>query len=135
MIQTETYDRKPFTVQAIQVTLENIAEVAELCNGEVMVESGGDQFIKVDVHNPMNDKQTQAHVTDWVLDSGRGYKVYTNKAFRAGFQKGSGAQVTVVANVFDGANTIKPGGGVHSSAALNTIPGAGGGGTSIHHAL
>lgn len=97
---TEKYVRKPLYVDAVQVTAENFMDVARWCFGEIKNKDGSDvdyskgpdpenQFIKVRVTNPKNIKQTQASVGDWILytDSGRGFKVYTTKAFLASFEK------------------------------------------------
>lgn len=89
-----TYSRKPFVVEAIQVTQENVFEVAEWCGGEVKKsppksapagQTGEDLYVKVKVIKAQNDRQSQAFVGDWVLRSGNNFKVYTNKAFLATF--------------------------------------------------
>ncbi len=88
MIQTQTYVRKPLYVEAIQVTAENFNELALWCSGtiqEVTEKTHTFQFISVRVTNPMNPRQGQARVGDWILVSDRGYKVYTSKAFEKSF--------------------------------------------------
>lgn len=88
-MKTEQYVRKPFEVEAIQVTAENIEEVAKWCMGDVRHKSGPDggltPYVKVRVHRPLNARQTEAYVGDWVLYAHRGYKVYTEKAFADNF--------------------------------------------------
>ncbi len=95
-IATEKYIRKPLYVDAVLVTEENFAEIAEWCQGEVRTSNGDDPvsdpginpsatYIRVRVHNPKNTRQTKAFVGDWILYTERGYKVYTQKAFRASF--------------------------------------------------
>lgn len=37
-MQIETYDRKPFSVKAVQVDFKNVNEVAEWCNGTVITQ-------------------------------------------------------------------------------------------------
>lgn len=87
-IKTERYVRKTFYVDAaIQVTAENMAEVAEWCRGDVRTMDDGSSYIKVRVIRPMDERQTRAFVTDWVLYAGTGYKVYTDKAFKNSFDK------------------------------------------------
>lgn len=87
----EQYSRKSFPVDAVRVTVENLAEVAEWCNGEIHEDTTSDnptfhpQYVKVRVQNPLTPRQTQAYVGDWVLYAGKGYKVYTNKAFIKSF--------------------------------------------------
>jgi hypothetical protein len=94
-MQTNTYYRKPFPVQAVQVTAENLFEVASWCKGEVLVtqpRSAGpgstDQksYVKVPVVAPRNPKQTMAFPSDWVLQAGTSFKVYSTKAFMDTFR-------------------------------------------------
>jgi len=87
------YVRKPFYIDAIQVTTENLNEVAKWCQGEVRWAcrdpkgtAEKDAYVKVRVHRPLNERQTQAFVGDWVLYAGTGYKVYTLKAFTNSFE-------------------------------------------------
>lgn len=86
------FARKPFYIDAVQVTDKNMTLIAEWCQGAVRVtkrdnKDGIDEkYIKVRVHRPLNDRQTQAFVGDWVLYAGTGYKVYTNKAFINSFE-------------------------------------------------
>lgn len=83
-MQTTKFTRKPFEVDAVQVTADNIEEVAKWCQGEVITED--DQpCIKVRVLRALNDRQTKAFVGDWVLYAGTGYKVYIDKAFKKSF--------------------------------------------------
>lgn len=85
-VKTEKYVRKPFFVDAAQVTPENIAAVAEWAAGEVICDADGDH-VKVRVHRPLNERQTKAFVGDWILYAGTGFKVYTNKAFAGCFER------------------------------------------------
>lgn len=94
-METKRYTRKSFDVDAIQVTAENIEEVARWCMGEVRFQErlpvdGGTTpvnrpYIAVRVFHPKNPRQTQAFIGDWVLYAGTGYKVYTPKAFEQSF--------------------------------------------------
>lgn len=99
-LKIEKYTRKPFPVEAVQVTEDNLSEVAQWCGGDIHtstktlrddqgVETGKIklQFVKVDVHRPLNDRHTKAFVGDWVLKSESGFKVYALKAFENSFQK------------------------------------------------
>ena len=85
-VQTMQYARKPFVIDAVRVTAENIEEVAEWCEGEVRTKKDASKYIKVAVQRPMNDRQTMAFAGDWVLKAGMGFKVYTQKAFEASFE-------------------------------------------------
>ena len=96
-VVTTKYVRKPLFVDAVQITLANFNEVAEWCQGEVRdyhdkplapeqaTNEALERYIHVRVHNPKNVRQTKAFVGDWLLYTERGYKVYTQKAFRASF--------------------------------------------------
>jgi hypothetical protein len=86
-INTEKFARKPFYVDAIQVTEENMQEVAKWCDGTVEGTDAGENFIKVRVHRPLNERQTKAFVNDWILYAGSGYKIYTPKAFNHSFER------------------------------------------------
>lgn len=85
-MNTSTYVRRPFEVEAVQVTAENIQQVAEWCGGEVKNKgASGDRYIKVPVQSPVNVRQGEAHLGDWVLFANRGFKCYTDKAFERAF--------------------------------------------------
>lgn len=89
IMEKQLYGRKAFTVEAVQVTAENMAEVAEWCGGEIKSKPNRgrtENYIQVPTHRPLNEKQTQAFVSDWVLESNSGFKVYTDKPFRASFE-------------------------------------------------
>lgn len=90
-INTTTYIRNPLYVEAVQVTRENFTELALWCQGEIIEvpsDPSGKQwepYIQVRVTNPMNPRQAQARIGDWILTSDRGYKIYTPKAFANSF--------------------------------------------------
>lgn len=91
MITTEKFVRKPFYIDAVQITEENMADVAKWCGGEVhdvpeTDKHGSSTFIRVKVQHPMTDRQTRGMVGDWVLYANKGYKVYTEKAFGRNFE-------------------------------------------------
>lgn len=89
-VETTTYVRKPFEVEAVQVTEENIEAVAQWCDGKVLAEGDDENpkaFIKVRVARALNERQTKAYLGDWVLYAGTGYKVYTPKAFGKTFEQ------------------------------------------------
>lgn len=90
-VQTQQFVRKEFAVEAVQVTPDNMADVAKWCVGKIM--SDGEKeghlsrdYIKVRVAYPINERQTQAYLGDWVLKSGKSFKVYTNSAFEKSFR-------------------------------------------------
>lgn len=93
------YVRKPFAVEGLQVTEENIHQVAEWCNGSVRTGQGRfgrdkELFVRVWVLRPQTDRQTMAFVGDWVLYAGTGFKVYTNEAFEKNFEVPAEAKET-----------------------------------------
>lgn len=90
-LQIETYVRRAFPVKAVEVTDDNIYDVAKWCGGEIRTSRIPNQkaqkFIKVEVRNPLNDRQTRAFPGDWVLFAEEQFKVYTPKAFEMSFEK------------------------------------------------
>lgn len=86
-LKTHKFARKPFYVDAVRVTEENMARVAEWCGGEIKNDSQEGPYIKVKVYRPMVDRQAMAFLGDWVLFAGTGFKVYTPKAFDKSFEK------------------------------------------------
>ena len=101
-LETQKFVRKPFDVEAVQVTEENFDAVVEWTAGQVEFKDDGTKYIRVRVHQPMNPEQTRAYIGDWVLYS-RGFKVYKDKAFRNNFVTEGGAKtIQVVNNVFNG---------------------------------
>lgn len=92
------YTKKPFHVEAVKVTAENMAEVAKWCGGEIIkapLPGVGQRVasatlvecIKTPVLRPINDRQTKAFVDDFVVRAGTGFKVYTSVAFEKTFQE------------------------------------------------
>jgi hypothetical protein len=98
MVVTEKYVRKPLYVDVVRITMENMHEVADWCQGEIKnyaneslsLEDATNQtverYIHVRVHNPKNVRQTKAFINDYLLYTERGYKVYTEKAFKNSFE-------------------------------------------------
>lgn len=87
-METTTFARKPFYVQAVQVTEENFDKIAEWTGGTVTQAKQG-KYIKVAVQRFLYERQTQAFVGDWILYTKQGendsFKVYTDGAFRKSF--------------------------------------------------
>lgn len=92
-VTTTKYIRKPLYVDAVRITNANFEEIAEWCEGEIQrhVVQGkgatGKKYIRIQVTNPKNPRQTRAYVGDWILYTERGYKVYTNTAFVESFDE------------------------------------------------
>lgn len=96
MIETDKYIRKPLFVNATRITEENFDSAVTWCEGVVETETAGPRvgkkFIKVSVHGiPKSQRQTKAFVGDWILHTERGFKVYTDNAFRSSFNPVDGA--------------------------------------------
>lgn len=98
----QKFVRKPFAVRAVQVTVENINEVATWSEGTVLGTGTSNEHIKIDVKHALNDRQREAHVGDWVLNTKKGFKVYTDRAFKANFQPEAVGErtTTKIFNVF-----------------------------------
>lgn len=92
-IEIKKYISKPTTVEAIQITKDNMAEVADWCAGEVRThkdEHGKiEKYVKVKVWRAQSEKLSQGFIGNWVLKRGTGYKVYTDKAFKSGYTDGA----------------------------------------------
>lgn len=86
MIEVDKYQRRPFFVEAVKVTVDNMREVAEWCNGSI-IETTKETYIKVKVKRPTNHRQTTALIGDWVLSSEYGYKVFSPRNFDLKFAK------------------------------------------------
>lgn len=86
-LKTQKYDKKPFSVEAVRVTQENLMAVLEWCAGVLFPASGKlGPFVKVEVRRPISERQTRAYIGDWVLKAGSGFKVYNDRAFFEAFQ-------------------------------------------------
>lgn len=101
-ITPKKFSRRPFVVEAVQVTEENFEAVAEWCGGSIvrvqepvqttipdLGTSTERRFISVEVSRPLSRRQTEAYVGDWVLYASRGFKVYANRPFMKNFVEGS----------------------------------------------
>ena len=92
-IKTETFARRPFLVEAVRVSSTNMTEAAEWCGGEIRSEKRGNrtvQHIYVEgIPNAKSDRQKKAYVGDFLLMYGKGFKIYTPKAFDDCFEEPS----------------------------------------------
>ena len=82
---TESFAHTPLFVDAVQVTDENMAELAVWCDGTQATNELGLFYVKVNVIRPLRTRQTMAFAGDWVLRTNTGFKVYTNNAFKKSF--------------------------------------------------
>jgi hypothetical protein len=88
------YVRNPIIVGAVQVTLENVQDVAQWCGGTIMFatteqseQSKENLYIQVPVERPLNERATRAFLGDWVLELNKSFKVYTDRGFQRTFVK------------------------------------------------
>lgn len=84
-MKTTKFMRRLFHVEAVQVTAENMEEVATWCEGEVKSTGSDAPYIKVKVRRPLNEKHTRAFIGDWVSLSETGFKVYAKRSFQNTF--------------------------------------------------
>lgn len=100
-MKTEQFARKPFLIDAVQVTAANIDEVTKWCGGKVETIERGNKTVKyidVPVSRPMNERQKKAFVGDWVLKAGKSFKCYTSRAFDDCFEKPSADNTVRIQN-------------------------------------
>lgn len=95
-VKLEKFVRKQFPVEAVQVTAENMEEIAKWCKGTIestdssiaeQLNKPVQTWIRIDTLKPIDDRQTQAFVGDWVVVFNRGYKIYKNNAMNNSFDK------------------------------------------------
>lgn len=84
-LEIKRYTHIPLTVEAVQITSENMAAVAEWCGGTIQTDGVRKEYIRVAVLKPLNERQTCGYVGDWVLKTDIGLKIYLNRAFRRAF--------------------------------------------------
>lgn len=81
-MQFKTYVRKPFTVEAVEVTEDNIDEIAKMC-GTIETTDRGDKFIKVDQEVVKN--VTRVYVGFWMTKNGGSIRFYSKRIFTQQF--------------------------------------------------
>ncbi|QPL14718.1 hypothetical protein SEA_SCHWARTZ33_73 [Gordonia phage Schwartz33] len=95
-LEIQAFQRKPFQVQAVQITEENFEKVAAWCGGSIvtvqetrhqaLLPGKPKRYIQVNVTRPLSKRQTEAYVGDWILFASKGYKVYANRPFLKNFE-------------------------------------------------
>jgi hypothetical protein len=93
-MQIETYDRKPFSVKAVQVNFENVYEVAEWCKGTVIKQKTkmlGVQTdvpaVKVEGQGDNRGKSFIATLGCYVVELKGSFRVYKPAQFDSSFEK------------------------------------------------
>lgn len=66
-IETHTFNRHPVTVEAVQITAENMLDVSQWCGGKVVTPESDERYIDVPVQNPRVPRHGQGRVGDWVV--------------------------------------------------------------------
>lgn len=100
VMDIQKFVRRSFDVRAVQVTEDNLEEVTAWAHGDL--QGDGDRiYISVKVKHPLNKRQTQAFVGDWVLKTQKGFKVYQDEAFKRNFQPYEDLSAAVRQNVFN----------------------------------
>lgn len=84
-METHLFERKTFTVEAVQVSLENMPEVVRWTGGTLRKDDLHRPYVAVEVNRPANVKQTMAYEGDWVLKTATGFRIYTDHAFHKSF--------------------------------------------------
>lgn len=89
-----TYDRKPFSVTAVELSFENIHEVSEWCKGEVGTEStkilGTTTMLPVLHIQGMGDargKDFVARLGYFIVELNGSFRVYKPKQFKETFKR------------------------------------------------
>lgn len=100
-LATKQYTQNPLIVDAVQVTADNMAEVATWCGGTVKTLTNKERnrtskYIDVNVINPKSIRQGRAFVGDFVLATDKGYKVFNPTAFANTFREYSPSMNVVV---------------------------------------
>lgn len=95
-MEPSAYQRKPFRVQAIQVTDENLSDLAEWCGGAVRLEEDGFDGFKSYVDVPTTKatsryrlQRVRAYVGDWLvrLTEDNNFKIYKTRSFLEIFEE------------------------------------------------
>lgn len=100
-IQVKKYTAKPVVVEAVQVTSENMAEVAKWCKGQICTEAVPaeksatgeaftERYVKPKMYRPptvrknnreVDEERSKGYVGKWIIKRGTNFQVYTDQAF------------------------------------------------------
>lgn len=115
-LDIQKYNRKPFLVDGVRITKENFDEAAAWCESSEIHHNERipeKSFFKVNVKNPINDRQTLAYPGDWLLRNTNGFKVYTDYAFGHNFELVDGPDTFFIGGVQVKADDSVPEGTIH----------------------
>lgn len=112
MIEFELYDRNSFTIDAVQVTKQNIVELAQINNAYVQTERIGSivsEFFTIPILSPGRPAQfVKVYVGNWfTVRDGSPYR-YTDKKFQAIFTKRMPLQTSLDSLRSDISDAIEP---------------------------
>lgn len=89
-LKIEQAERKPFLVDYVLVTEENMEEAAKWCGGRIRTSRHDNvsvRYIKVEVTRPANPRQTKALAGDRILHTSSGFRVYMDIPFQKSFRE------------------------------------------------
>lgn len=100
-LELNTYVRKPFEVEAVQITVGNVYGVAKWCNGTVELTGykvlGSKTMlpcIKLEGNGPQKGKMVTALLNHWIVRQDENFRVYRQHSFKEAFdQKSDGGFV------------------------------------------
>jgi hypothetical protein len=102
-METKLFTRKPFAVNAVQVTLQNIQEVAEWCNGTIeyrqtkMMNTTIDlPFIVLKGLSNTRGQDPEAAFGHWVVELKGKFRTYKPQQFETTFEEVSTPDVEVL---------------------------------------
>lgn len=84
MAEFNTYQRKPFVVEAVQITAENIEELAPMI-GDYRKLEDGTPYILVDSRLVPN--LHRAYIGYWITKMGDNFRCYVQKIFEDQFEQ------------------------------------------------
>src|SRR5687768_5224698 len=91
-MKTQTFIRKPFNVNAVQVTPKNAAEIAEWCKGEVgqadyrvMGQKVKLICVLVPGNGPKKGQKVEALIGSWVVEHNQNFRVYRDQQLNEQF--------------------------------------------------
>lgn len=82
MIEFGEYSRKTFDVKAVQVTTENVEELANLSGGKIGEDKQG-KYLQLGVSS--KEWQGRARIGGWLVKLQNSYKAYSDDAFHRTF--------------------------------------------------
>ena len=85
---TENYIRRPFAVKAVQISEENIRDLAEWTEGSVGVNHKNETNIRI-IEPPgkrLRYRQKHGFYGDWLVHGPQGFRIFSNEAFHRTFE-------------------------------------------------